>query len=212
MALQWLKKLWPGKGASASPATPAGNRICCVCGQSEIRIKQLIALPGDQFICAACCEKLAGTFGAGGAGGFTTAIQGPCSCCGRDGGRRPPVARTKTGLICKECVRLLAQMAYEREKLPPEEYQRRRKLWAQQLCYFCGKDKAAIKGAGMALLCYKCYDAMARIGNNEPLPGDLQCDLCMKKINGGPGQMGIQGGVICAECLARYEDFKAHKD
>ncbi|GMV81356.1 MAG: hypothetical protein AMXMBFR7_25400 [Planctomycetota bacterium] len=209
MAFDWLKRFMPKRGGQASaPAEKSADRLCCSCGQSEIRVKQLIALPGDQFICSACCIRLSGTFGAGGAGGFTTAIPGRCSSCSREGERRPPVVRTKTGLICKECIRLLAQMAYEREIFPEAEFKRRRSLWAKQTCYFCGKDKAAIKGAGMALLCYTCYDAMARIGKNEPIAGDVQCDLCMKKMSGAAGQMGVQGGIICAECLARHESFK----
>lgn len=199
----WLQKLLK-KDSKEGPEPGSQAAICSVCGLSQVRVKSLIACPGGQFLCIGCVDKLAGTFGAGASAGFSSAIEGPCSFCGRKGHARPPAMRTRTGLLCKECVRLVSQLSYERKAFKPEEFTRRRKLWKQGICYFCGKDKASIRGEGQAMLCYACYDAMARVGTSKSIPEDVRCDICMKKLKGEEGQQGIEGGYICKACLEKH--------
>ena len=206
--MKWIRKLLRGTHDPAASEGPAG--VCSVCGLSHIRVKQLIACPGGQFLCTACVEKLAGTFGAGVGSGFSSATSGPCAFCGRKGAHRPPAMRTRTGLLCKECVRLVSQLAYERLSLPAVEFERRRKLWKQGICYFCGLDKATIRGEGQALLCYTCFDAMARAGTCVAILQDVRCDMCMKKICKEQGQQGVAGGFICAPCLERHKTMRPH--
>ncbi|MCW8133206.1 MAG: hypothetical protein KIS92_22870 [Planctomycetota bacterium] len=203
--MRWLQKFLPGKGEKPQPDGDAAAAICSVCGLSQVRVKSLIACPGGQYLCIGCVDKLAGTFGAGASSGFSSAIEGPCSFCGRKGHARPPAMRTRTGLLCKECVRLVSQLSYERKAFPAEEFARRRKLWKQGICYFCGEDKASIRGEGQALLCYTCYDAMARVGKNKPIKEDVRCDICMKKMAGEEGQQGVKGGYICKACLEKHD-------
>ena len=202
--MKWIKKLLR-KEEEASGGADSSAAVCSVCGLSQVRVKHLIACPGGQYLCVGCVDKLAGTFGAGAGSGFSSATEGPCSFCGRKGMARPPAMRTRTGLLCKECVRLVSQLSYERKSFSPEEFTRRRKLWKAGLCYFCGQDKASIRGEGQALLCYTCYDAMARGGTSKDIDQDVRCDMCMLPLKGKEGQQGIKGGYVCKECLAKHK-------
>lgn len=207
--MSWIKKLFKKDDPTAEGDPRAA--LCSVCGLSQVRVKSLIACPGGQFLCIGCVDKLAGTFGAGAGAGFSSAIEGPCNFCGRRGHARPPAMRTRTGLLCKECVRLVSQLSYERKAFSPEEFSRRRKLWKQGICYFCGQDKAELRGEGQALLCYTCFDAMARAGKNKPIEADVRCDLCMKKLKDELGQQGVVGGYICKPCLEKHATMSPPK-
>jgi len=204
--MKWFDKLLGRKPEAAKPAfAPGPGALCSVCGRSQVRVKNLVACPGGQYLCFECVDKLAGTFGGKAFSGFTTSLEGPCSFCGRSGEKRPPAMRTRTGLLCKECVRMVSQIAYERKAFPPEEFKRRRTLWTQGICYFCSNGEASIKGLGQALACHNCLAELLKV---YPLPlqqEDVRCDLCMKGLKGQAGVRGTAGGYICADCLGHFK-------